>query len=220
MELGLIREAKHLFLKEIKTEWRNRFAINGLIVQLISSVFICYLIFKNINAPVWNALFWIILLFASTNAIARSFVHESRGRMMYYHTIAQPLSLLLAKMLLNIILCLFVALLGLGVFSLLLGSPSWPVGPYLYFILSFSIGIGALFSAISAIIAKTKGSNLLMPVLSFPLVIPLLLIAVSASNRLIANPESAYMKDVLLLLLVDALIVMLGFVLYRFIWQE
>ncbi|MBO6518069.1 MAG: ABC transporter permease, partial [Bacteroidia bacterium] len=76
METGLIRQAKILFLKEVKTEWRNRYALNGILVQLVASVFIASLCFQGIKPATWNGLFWIILMFSGVNAIARSFIQE------------------------------------------------------------------------------------------------------------------------------------------------
>ncbi|MGD1957221.1 MAG: ABC transporter permease, partial [Fulvivirga sp.] len=50
--------------KEIRLEWRNRYAINGILLYLVSTVFICYLSFNvrsNVLNPVtWNVLFWVI----------------------------------------------------------------------------------------------------------------------------------------------------------------
>ena len=71
-------------LKEWKVEWRNRYALNGLLLYLISTIFICYMSFNvkvnQLNPLTWNALFWIIMLFAAVNAIAKSFMHEKPAR--------------------------------------------------------------------------------------------------------------------------------------------
>ena len=78
--MQLFNEVKHLIAKEINLEWKQKYAFNGLLLYVISTVFVCYLSFKQIiDVPTWNALFWIIMLFASVNAIAKSFIQESKG---------------------------------------------------------------------------------------------------------------------------------------------
>ncbi|MCB9246890.1 MAG: hypothetical protein H6606_10745 [Flavobacteriales bacterium] len=220
MEIGLIRQVAVLFLKEVQIEWRNRFAINGIAVQLLSSVFICYLLFPHLELHTWNALFLLIMLFTITNAIARSFASESPGRMLYYHSISHPLALFFAKVLLNTLLAGSIAILGYITFSILLG-PAAHEFVFTGILILFCVGCGLLLSAISAISAKSRGGNLLMPVLSFPLLIPLLLICVGAANRSLdpAYSDSLW-TDLALLTLLNTLILVLVTLLYRFVWQE
>ena len=97
----------HLIEKEIKLEWKQKYAFNGLLLYVGATVFTCYLSFREIlEVPVWNALFWIIQLFAGVNAIAKSFLQESRGRMLYYYVIADPKSVILSKVIYNFLLML------------------------------------------------------------------------------------------------------------------
>lgn len=220
MEIGLIRQVTILFLKELRIEWRNRFAINGIAVQLLSSVFICYLLFPHLELHIWNALFLLIMLFTITNAIARSFSSESPGRMLYYHSIANPLALFYAKVLLNTLLSGAIAILGYITFSILLGFAGHQAA-FIFILLFFCLGCGLLLSAISAISAKSRGGNLLMPVLSFPLLIPLLLICASAANRSLDSGNTDVLWiDLGLLLLLNGMILLLVSMLYRFVWQE
>jgi len=77
----LLNQIKQLIAKEMLLEWRQKYAFNGSILYVVSTVFVCYLSFKNIiDPPVWNALFWIIMLFVSVNAIAKSFIQENSAR--------------------------------------------------------------------------------------------------------------------------------------------
>ena len=55
-----------LIKKELLTEWRQRYALNGMVLYLVSTIFVCYMSFNLkagvIDAVTWNALFWIIIL--------------------------------------------------------------------------------------------------------------------------------------------------------------
>ncbi len=73
--MSLIHQVKSLIAKELILEWRSRYAFNGIVLYVVSTIFVCYLSFKGgIQGPTWNVLFWIILLFASINALVKSFV--------------------------------------------------------------------------------------------------------------------------------------------------
>ncbi|MGZ4158438.1 MAG: heme exporter protein CcmB, partial [Bacteroidia bacterium] len=84
----IVNQIKYLVAKEIKQEMRNKYALGGILLYVVSTVFVSYLSFKKIvNPATWNALFWIILLFASINAIAKSFISETKGRLLYLYTL-------------------------------------------------------------------------------------------------------------------------------------
>src|ERR1700712_5918154 len=102
--MRLVNETYYLLKKEILLEWRSKYAFNGVLLYIISTVFVCYMAFNlnpgfegNNGYPlVWNVLFWIIILFASVNAIAKSFIQESKARLLYYYSIASPQAIILS----------------------------------------------------------------------------------------------------------------------------
>ena len=85
--MNLFQQVKTLVYKDVLLEWRSKYAINGILLYVVSTVFVCYQAFTAVDSIVWNALFWIIMLFASINAISRSFVQESTNRQLYYYSI-------------------------------------------------------------------------------------------------------------------------------------
>jgi heme exporter protein B len=220
MQIGLIRQAKILFLKEIKTEWRNRYAINGILVQLVSAVFITNLCFQSLKPTTWNALFWVIVLFSSVNAIARSFIQEREGRLLYFHSIVNPQAVLFSKMAFNIIMSVVITLLALILFSVLLETPQWDLWRYSALIVLFAIGLGALFTTISAIASKTKAGGVIMPLLSFPLIIPMIVVAVAGGVMVVMGDHTNFLQNAAILLLIDVMIVVLASVMFRFLWQN
>jgi ABC-type transport system involved in cytochrome c biogenesis permease component len=78
---NILNEIKTLIWKEVTLEWRQKYALSGMLLYVVSTVFVCYLSFnlrRNQLTPiVWNTLFWIILLFTAVNAIAKSFSQET-----------------------------------------------------------------------------------------------------------------------------------------------
>src|SRR6476469_11126893 len=128
--MNLISEVKHLLKKEILLEWRSKYAFNGILLYVVSTVFVCYLSFKTTPPLVWNALFWIILLFAAINAIAKSFIQESKGRLLYFYTIASPHAIIVSKIIYNILLMIIMATIALMSYSLVFQHPVTDKGLY------------------------------------------------------------------------------------------
>ena len=119
----LVHEIKHLVLKDIRLEVKQKYAINGIILYVVSTIFVCYLSFSRIIEPeTWNSLFWIILLFASVSAVSKSFVQEGRGRQLYYYSIASSQSVILSKIIYNLLLTVILSLFCFGVFALLMSD--------------------------------------------------------------------------------------------------
>ena len=72
-----------LLRHEMLLEWRQRNALGGMLLYVVSTVFVAYMTFKVVPALSWIALYWVMLLFAATNAVAKSFMQHSAGRLFY-----------------------------------------------------------------------------------------------------------------------------------------
>ncbi len=215
------KQIRKLIQKELTTEWRQRYALNGIVLQVLSSVFVVYLSVKLLNDASWNGIFWIVMLFVSVNAIAKSFIGESKGRNLYYHSLVKPQNLLLAKFFYNAMLNVFLAALCLLVYGTLLGNPVQNILLYIVVTLLGCIGFAATFTMLSAIASKAGNSNLLMPVLSLPVIIPLLLILIKACKRAMDGLDSSLIyKDIIVLMFFNLLIVALAYILFPSVWKE
>ncbi len=216
------REIWYLLQKELILEWRQRYALSGILLYVLSTIFIVYAGFQQkLGAAVWNVLFWIIMLFASVNAVVKSFVQESGHRQLYYYTLVNPVALLVAKILYNTLLLLFIGLLTLGVFGMVAGNPIETPLVFVGIIGLGSLGFGIIFTFISAIAARARHSATLMAILSFPLVIPVLMELIKLSLHAMGRTQSTDIeKDVMLLLGIDLLLTGLALVLFPFLWRD
>ena len=109
-----------LLKKDLLLELRQQHSFYGILLYVASTIFVLYLSINNPEGEVWNGLFWIIQLFVCVNAVAKSFLQESRGRMLYFYTISGAKAFIIAKLIYNIILMLIMSLLSLGLFFILL----------------------------------------------------------------------------------------------------
>ncbi|WP_215225918.1 heme exporter protein CcmB [Echinicola shivajiensis] len=214
-----------LIKKEITLEWRQKFALNGILLYVVSAVFITYLSVGakqgNLSIPTWNALYWIIILFSSVNAVAKSFVQEHQGRQLYYYMIASPESIILSKIIYNTLLTLILALLGYTVFSIILGNPVQDQGMFILNLLLGSVGFSACLTMVSGIASKASNNATLMAILSFPIIIPILLMAIRISKNAIDGLDRGISLDKLFTLLaINAIIGVTAYILFPYLWRS
>ena len=93
-----------LLKKDLLLEWRQQYTFFGILIYLASTTFVIYLTMGLPEDKVWNGLYWITLLFICINAVARSFLQEGKGRMLYFYAIVSPVHFILAKLIFNSLL--------------------------------------------------------------------------------------------------------------------
>lgn len=210
-----------LLKKEFVLEFRQKFALSGILLYVVSTIFVVYSAAIKVQPKEWNVLFWIILLFASVNAVAKSFVQESGNRQLYHYQIADPAMLVLAKIIYNSLLLMVIGTLAFGAFSLVAGNPVKNAGLFMGVLALGSLGFSITFTFISAIAAKASNPATLMAILSFPVVLPILLTLVKLSAvALRLLQDTAWMTDVWTLVSIDAILIVLTFILFPFLWRD
>ncbi len=214
-----------LLHKEFTLELRRKSVISGLVLYLFSTAFICYLTFslkQNLVTPlVWSALFWITILFTAINTIAKSFIGEKRGLTIYEYSIANPISIILSKIVYNFSLCSLLSLTGFVLFILFLGNPMADVALFLLVIVVTSFGFAASLTLLSGIAAKANNRNILMAVLSFPIVISILLMAIKITKNCIDGLDrSVSWDEILTLLAINCLVTATSYLLFPYIWRS
>lgn len=210
-------------------EWRSKYAFNGVLLYIVSTVFICYIAF-NLNPGftgtkgypiVWNVLFWIIILFASVNAIAKSFMQESRSRLLYYYSIASPEAIILSKTIYNILLMSLLSGLALPVYMVFFNNT---IGDPLYYFLTVllgSISFSTVFTMISAIASKAGNNGTLMAILSFPVIIPVILVLIKLSKSAMDGIErSLSYGNIGVLLAINVIVITTSLILFPFLWRD
>lgn len=217
----LLRQIGYLLHKELLMELRSSYAISGILLYVFATVFVVYRVFIRLEPNAWNAMFWIVLLFASVNAVVKSFVQESGARQLYYYTLMNPLAVVLSKMIYNTSLLTIISLLVWLGFSFLGDSPVHETGMFLLAILLGSLGFSITFTFISAISVKADNSATLMAILSFPLVIPILMTVLKlTAGALRLMRDTAINQDIIILLGIDLLLIAMAIVLYPFLWRD
>jgi heme exporter protein B len=178
---------------------------------------------ENVSPELLAGVLWIIIFFSTMSGLSRTFVsEEERGTVMTLHLIARPLTVFFGKLLFNLIL-----LGALNVFTVvlyLLLVTGFSVVNYPIFIITIilgTLGLGSGSTIIAAIIAKANTKGTLYPVLSFPILLPLLLTVINATKL---SVEGVPLVDAIgeFQVLISYLIVLLAisYLLFEYIWKE
>lgn len=219
--MSILQEIGYLLRKEILLEWRQRYALGGILLYVVSTVFIVFLSTMDIGAQIWNILFWIIVLFASVNAVVKSFVQENSNRQLYYYTLANPTAIICSKILYNIGLLFLLVTLSYGALSVVAENPVRQTGMFWAALFLGSVGFSITFTFISAIASKADNSATLMAILSFPLVIPILGTLMKISrNALGLEQDTSIGQDFLTLVAIDFILFGLALILFPFLWKD
>lgn len=210
---------------ELLLEFRQRYAIAGMLLYSVSTVIVCFLSFKSIvSVPVWNALLWIIILFAAFIAVGKSFARESGGSELYLYTLASAESVVLSKLIYNSMLMAVLGLATFLIYCLFLGVgllESASLGQLALALVFGSIGLAGCLTLVAGISAKTNGNLGIISILGFPIVLPLLITLLRFSKLAIDGVSwSQSGKYALALVGITGLTWALSYLLFPYLWRE
>ena len=220
-----IREITHLLQLEAALDLRQRAAWGGMLLYVVSAVYVAYLSVKGgLGVATWNALYWIILLFAAFNALVRSFQREDGGRQLYLYTLVDPRSVILARSLYNALTMVVLSLLSLGCYSLFMGGEAFAeahLGQFLLAVVLGGVGLAAVLTLIAAIASRAGNGSGLMAILGFPLVLPMLLAVMRASKLALDGVAFSVNSTYFLgLVLLDVITITLAWLLFPYLWRD
>ena len=173
------------------------------------------------ESTVWKGLFWMMQLFICVNAVAKSFLQEGRGRLLYFYSIAGARDFILAKLLFNALLMLLMSLVSLVLFVLMLGDPL--PNPLSFVLLSAlgGISLSLVFTFLAAIAARAQQGAALMAILGFPLIIPQLLLLNKVSTIAFGDVVQNGLGGMIgLICALDVMIIALAIILFPFLWKD
>ena len=219
----MFRQIWALFNKDILLEFRQKHTFYGILLYVASTIFVIYLsIMDNPDGQTWNSLFWVIQLFVCVNAVAKSFLQESKGRMLYFYSVASPVAFIISKLMYNIVLMLFMSLIGLFLFMIFLGNPVVDSWMFIGIVLLGGLGLSLVFTLMSAIAAKAQQNAALIAILGFPVILPQLLLLMKLSKAAFGEVfrGGATLQLVFITSMLDVLVITLAIILFPYLWKE
>jgi len=221
----MISKAVSVFLKDFHSELRTRYAINALAMFIIVAISVILFAVgqEKVSEGLTGGLFWVVIFFTAMSGLARAFVsEEERGTSLTLQLLAAPSTVFSGKLIFNIILvfCMntVIALLYAALFE------AFVIRNFSLFFLSFVLGnLGLAISStiIAAIIAKAGAKGTLYPVLSFPILLPLILSCVQLTLFALDGTTIEQAKfELAIVVSYDVIMLTVSYLLFDFIWKD
>ncbi len=218
-----MKSVQHIYTlikKDLLLEVRQQYSFYGILLYIMATIFVLYMTIQEPETKVWNGLFWVIQLFICINAVAKSFLQETRGRMLYFYSIVNPRDFVLAKLVFNSVLMLLMSFLSLFLFSLFLGNPIKKLPQFIGLVMLGGWSLSLVFTFLSAIAAKAQQNAAIMAILGFPIIIPQLMLLMQLANTVFSDKTAIAASTLLLIVMLDVLVIMLAVILFPFLWKE
>ncbi|MCL4511051.1 MAG: heme exporter protein CcmB [Bacteroidetes bacterium] len=220
-----MRGAAAVFSKDLYSELRTRYALNSLIMFVVVtlSIILFSTAGESVSPSLAAGILWIIIFFAAMSGLSRSFVsEEERGTTMTLQLWVKPSSVLLGKLAFNAVLIYVLNILIISAYLLTMQSFRVQT-PFIFFvtILLGSFGLASASTFIAAIISKANSKGTLYPVLSFPILLPLLMSVIDAT-RLSVDGASVFeaFDDFKIMLSYAVVVTTAAIVLFDFVWRD
>jgi len=213
-----------VFRKDLRIELRNRYGINALLLFVLGALLLVLFAVgpRPLSARVQSALLWIVMLFAASIGLGRSFVAEQEGgTVLLLRLNTRPSMVFAGKLLFNLLLVGGLTLLATGAFLLLLDISVRQPDLLGVTLALGAVGLASATTLLAALVARAARQGPLLPVLLLPLLIPLLVSGTSATRKAIVGTPWGQAQDELLTLLGFAgATLSAAVVLFDYVWQE
>jgi heme exporter protein B len=217
-------EAVAVFVKDWRCEFRTRYALNTLALFAFTTLVVVSASLgplgtsKEQSFAVLPVLLWVILLFAAAAGLPRGFVQEEET-----HTAtalrlaATPSALFAGKLAYGLTLLLALELLVAPVYCAMVSLSVASPGLLALTLAVAGYGLAAGSTLIAAIIAQAQGRSTLFAVLAFPVLLPLLILAVELTRNAVGGAPAGV--ALVQLFLYDAVVTIAGLMLFPLVWN-
>lgn len=216
-----------LILKDLRLEFRNKYLLGGLLLYVVSTVYLIYYFLGSQNGiddlqtKTWITLYWLVILFATIQAIAKTYHQETKERFLYYYTLLSPQHFIIAKMLYNFLFILLLTVICFISFAFFIGNPVKDFGIFFLAILLGASAYSFLFTMITGIAVKADNSSALTAILGFPIVLPLIIYMGKVTREAFdVQVSDNFGTNIIILAAFNIILFTLSTVLFPIIWRE
>jgi heme exporter protein B len=178
---------------------------------------------EGASPEVLAGMLWVVIFFAAMSGLSRTFVmEEERGTGMTLALLTPPGAVFTGKLLFNLVLGSGLTILAVVLYAFFING--FVIKTLSIFLLTIglgSIGLAAASTIIAAIIARANTKGTLYPVLSFPILLPLLMTVINAT-RLAADgvPLSEAAGEFQILISYIVVVITVSTMLFEYIWKD
>lgn len=218
-------KAYSLFKKDWHSELRTRYAINALAMFILVTISVILFSIGNekISEYLTGGLLWVVIFFSAMSGLSRAFVsEEERGTTLTLQLLASPSTIFTGKFLFNLVLVFLMNIAITLLYSALFES--FVIRSFDLFLIAFilgNFGIAVSSTIIAAIISKASSKGTLYPVLSFPILLPLILTLLELTKFAIDGDALAESwVEIAVLVCYDVIMLTASYMLFDFIWKD
>ncbi len=211
--------------KDLRSEIRTRYGLTAIALFVVTAVALVAFASADepMPRPIAAGVLWVVMFFTSMTGLGRGFVsEEERGTSLYLRLSTKPGSVFWGKLLGNAILATGSNLAVVFLFLALMTSVN--VGsPFILLLVTLvgSLGLATVVTITSAIVAKAGTRNALLPILSFPILLPLVMPGIGATLMAMAGLTIAdVMPDLLLMISHTGIVVIVSALVFEVIWCD
>jgi heme exporter protein B len=222
---GWVDAVVALIKKDLIDEYRTRFAVTSIILFALTTLVMvsfstgAFVLDTGLHA----AFLWIIIFFSSMSALARSFIKEEEqgtARVLKMSTTAEVI--FIAKLLFNLILLTGLLVVLYPLYLVLMNPPATGNNLLVIFILFLgSSCLAGTTTILAAIVSQAGSKNTLLPIIAFPVLLPVLLTAIRGTSLALTGTSfSAVLPDLIFLFSFMVIIVTASLLLFPFVWED
>ncbi len=211
--------------KDLSAEWRSRELLTAMLVFALLVILIFNFALEldaRARASVTSGVLWVTFAFAGTLGLNRSMATE-KDRGCLDGLLLAPVdrsAIYFGKAIGNLVFMFVVEVIVLPIYSVLYNINLFRPGLLLVILLG-SIGYVAVGTLLSTMAVQARTRDILLPILLFPLVVPIMIAAVKASGGFLQDlPWIEVSTWINLLIVYDVIFVAVAFMLFDFVVEE
>ncbi|MDT0633299.1 heme exporter protein CcmB [Rubrivirga sp. S365] len=211
---------------DARLELRTRVAL-GALGMFVAASLVLVRVALGRGAPsvsVAAALLWVVVVFAAAVGLGRAFVaEEERGTSLLLQLHLRPSQVYAGKLAFNVALMAALGAVAALGFRVLVPTPLGAPAVLAAALALGALGLAAATTLLSAIVARSQAAGPLLPVLAFPLVVPVLIPAVELTELAAGAPTGAWAAaqgNLVLLAAYAGLLVSASFLLFDYVWRD
>ncbi|MBS1516547.1 MAG: heme exporter protein CcmB [Bacteroidetes bacterium] len=220
----LLKNSYLVFKKDLSSELRTRYVINSLLmfVLVIISIIRFAIGDEKVDNEILTGLLWIAIFFTSVSGLSRTFVKEEEKETSFSLKLSTGSnSVILGKLFFNLILTFSLNLLILFLFVIITDYEIKNFSGFMIVIVFGNLGLVSASTIIAAIISKANSKGTLYPVLSFPVLLPLLITVINATKLASVGVETGkLLGEIQILLSYFIVVTVASLMLFKYVWED
>jgi heme exporter protein B len=218
---SLLNQIYYLLAKDFKVEWRNKYGIASLLLYVLSSIFIIYIGLIQLDPRIWNALYWILMLFAAISTIVKNPSQESQARALYEYTLYSPYAVILSRYIYHAVWLIILGMMTMFILSILTIQPIRNFGQFILLLCLASASLSTIFTFVGFLGQKTNNPSTIIAILGFPLTIPIFLtiLKISAQSMGMLH-DTSVINDWMILSSIWIILAAISIILFPYLWRE